>query len=68
MSTVARINTWSWRLIYAGIVLLALGLAVQRSDTSLGWGIAGPGIAAIVIGIVLIYIRSRMRDPQETKT
>ncbi len=62
MSTQARLQKWSWMLIYVGIVLLALGLAVQRSDLALGWGIAAPGIAMIVIGIVMIWVRSRMKD------
>ncbi|HEY9237932.1 MAG TPA: hypothetical protein VIP10_03745 [Burkholderiaceae bacterium] len=62
MGTQARLQKWSWILIYVGIVLLALGLAVQRSDLALGWGIAAPGIAMIVIGIVMIWVRSRMKD------
>jgi hypothetical protein len=53
---------WVWILIYAGLILLALGLSVQRSDAALGWGIAAPGVAAIVAGIVLIWVRSRMND------
>ena len=55
-----RVQQWTWPLIFVGIVLLALGLMVQRSDAALGWGIAAPGIALIVIGIVLIWVRSRM--------
>ena len=66
MSTTARIQKWIWILIYLGMILLALGLAVQRSDTALGWGIAAPGIAAIAAGIVLIWVRSRMKNTKET--
>ena len=65
MSTTQRIQKWSWILMYVGIVLLALGLSVQRSDAALGWGIAAPGIAAIVVGIVLIWVRSRMPNSKE---
>ena len=61
-STAARIQKWTWILIYVGIVLLALGLSVQRTDAALGWGIAAPGIAAIVVGIALIWLRSRMAN------
>jgi len=60
------IQKWVWILIYAGIFLLALGLSVQRSDAALGWGIAAPGIAAIALGIVLIWVRSRMNNTKET--
>ena len=66
MSIAARIQKWIWILIYVGMVLLALGLSVQRSDASLGWGIAVPGIALIVVGIVLIWLRSRMKNTKET--
>ena len=66
MSTTQRIHKWSWILIYVGIVLLALGLSVQRSDAALGWGIAAPGIALIVVGVVLIWVRSRMNNTKET--
>ncbi len=66
MSAAKRIHKWSWILIYVGMVLLALGLSVQRSDAALGWGIAATGIAMIVVGIVMIWIRSRMKNTQET--
>ena len=65
MSAAKRIHKWSWILIYVGMVLLALGLSAQRSDAALGWGIAGLGIAMMVIGVVLVWIRSRMKNTQE---
>ena len=65
MSTAASLQKWIWILIYIGMILLALGLAVQRSDAALGWGIAAPGIVAITIGIVLIWTRSRMNNAKE---
>ena len=66
MSTIARIQKWTWILIFLGIVLVSLGLSVQRSDAALGWGITLPGAALIAIGIVLIWIRSRIKDTKET--
>jgi membrane-bound ClpP family serine protease len=65
MTVAQRIGKWSWILIYVGMVLLALGLSAQRSDAALGWGIAGLGIAMMVIGVVLVWIRSRMKNTQE---
>ena len=63
MSTATqRVQKWTWVLIFIGIVLLALGLSVQRSDAALGWGIAAPGITMIVVGVVLIWVRSRMTN------
>jgi membrane protein DedA with SNARE-associated domain len=57
-----RVDTWVWALVYGGMVLLGLGVAVQRSDASLGWGIAALGVMLVVIGIALIWVRSRMKD------
>ena len=62
----ARIQKWVWILIYGGMFLLALGLSVQLRDESLGWGIAAPGIALIAAGILLIWLRSRIKDSPET--
>ena len=50
-----------WVYVYAGMILLGLGLAVQRSDTAIGWTIAVIGSASIFIGIVLVWVRSRMK-------
>ena len=63
---VERIQKWIWMLVYAGMALLGLGLAVQRSDAALGWGMAGTGSALIVAGVVLIWVRSRMKNTKET--
>ena len=60
-----RVERWTWPSIFVGIVLLALGLSVQRSDAVLGWGIAASGIALLVAGIVLIWVRSRMTNTKK---
>ena len=56
----ARVGALTWVLIFGGILMLGLGLVVRRSDTVLGWIIAALSIAAIVIGVLLIWVRSRM--------
>ena len=61
-STASRVEASIWVLIYIGLILVGLGLSVQRSDAALGWGIAAVGSAAVVIGIALIWLRSRMKD------
>ena len=57
-----RIEVWVWVLVYAGMILIGLGLAVQRTDTALGWCITAPGITLTLIGIALIVVRSRMKE------
>ncbi|MEJ7688100.1 MAG: hypothetical protein WKG52_14570 [Variovorax sp.] len=59
----AALDTWIWVLIYVGMFLFALGIAAGRIDEALGWFMAVPGAAMAVVGVVLIYIRSRIEDP-----
>ena len=58
MST-ARIDTWIWLLVYGGLVVLGVGLTVQRSDGAFGWIIALVGALLIAAGALLVWIRSR---------
>jgi len=58
----SRVEVWIWVLIYSGLALLGLGLAVQHDDASLGWSIAAIGVALDVVGAVLIWVRSRMKS------
>lgn len=51
-----------WILIYGGLLGVGLGLSVQRTDDALGWGIVSGGAAAALLGVALIYVRSRMKD------
>ena len=55
-----KIETWVWVLIYAGLLLLGLGLAIARQDGALGWSVAAVGAAGVAMGLVLIWIRSRI--------
>ena len=55
----ARLEALIWVLIYGGLLLAGLGLAVQRSDDALGWSMVVVGAIVVVIGVVLIWVRSR---------
>jgi vacuolar-type H+-ATPase subunit I/STV1 len=58
--SVARVEVLVWVLIYAGLLVFGLGLALRDFDAVLGhvlW-IAGAVIAAA--GVVLIAVRARM--------
>lgn len=52
-----------WILIYGGLLSVGLGLAVQRTDAALGWGIVTAGGVTAAVGAVLIFVRSRMKSP-----
>ena len=58
----SHVEVWIWVLIYAGLALLGLGLAVQHGDASLGWTIAAIGVVLAFAGAVLVWVRSRMKS------
>jgi hypothetical protein len=56
----ATLEKWIWILIYGGLFLIVLGIAIGRTDAALGWSMAVPGGAVAALGVVLIYVRSRL--------
>ncbi len=57
-----RLDRWVWTLIYGGLLLMGLGLAIWSQPSSWPlWLVLGGGLAAAV-GLVLIAIRSRQSD------
>ncbi len=61
-SAASKLETWIWVLIYLGLILLGLGLSVQRGDAALGWGLLTVGGVGVVVGSVLVWVRSRMKN------
>ena len=61
----ARLEKWTWILIYGGLFAFILGFATARTDAALGWSIATPGAIAAAVGVVLIYVRSRFKDDKK---
>ena len=60
--TLARIHTAAWALIYSGLLSLITGYTAAQSDTDLGLKICVAGSLATAVGVLLIYLRSRMPD------
>ncbi len=58
-----RIAAWTWGLIFGGMLVMAVGLTVLRTETTLGWVLVACSGAAIAAGVVLIWIRSTMKNP-----
>lgn len=56
----ATMEKWIWILIYGGLFLVILGIATGRTDASIGWTMAAPGALLAAVGVVLIYVRSRL--------
>jgi hypothetical protein len=58
----AALEKWMWILIYVGIAVAVLGIVTARTDEAAGWMLGVPGALAVIVGIVLIYVRSRLPD------
>jgi hypothetical protein len=59
-----RISAWTWSLIFAGMLFMAVGLTLRGSEAVLGWLLIGASSIAIAVGVVLIWVRSTMSDRQ----
>ena len=57
-----RVETWVWVLIYGGLLVCGLGVALSRGGLGYGWAVSVVGIVIAVAGAVLVYVRSRMSD------
>jgi len=62
---VLRLQKWIWVLIYGGLLCVVLGVFLARADLTLARCLQTGGGALVVIGVVLIYLRSRIKE--ETK-
>ncbi len=58
----ATVEVWSWVSIYGGMLLGGLSLFVSHSDAALGGWLGLAGGVLVAAGILLIYLRSRMRE------
>lgn len=58
----ARLDKLIWVLIFGGLLAVSLGLFVEDRDFALGWSIVVGGGIAAVTGVVLIAVRSRLKD------
>ena len=49
-----------WVLIYGGLLGASLGWFMQPRSDALGWMLMAAGGTVAAIGVVLIFVRSRM--------
>ncbi len=56
-------EAWTWVLIFGGLLLLSLGIFVLKAGGGFGWALVACAIAAVLAGVVMIVLRSRM-EPQ----
>lgn len=55
------IETLAWVLIYSGLLVAVLGLFLRRTEVVLGSVIIATGLLDMAAGVVLIWLRSRMK-------
>jgi hypothetical protein len=60
--TLAWIERLAWILIYGGIFAVILGIATGNAHLVAGWSLGVLGGIAIAGGVVLIVLRSRLRE------
>ena len=55
-----KLDTLVWVLIYGGLLGASLGWFIQPRSDALGWMLMAAGGIVAAIGVVLIFVRSRM--------
>lgn len=63
----AQLQNLSWVLIYGGIFMVMLGLWVMTDDAGLGHGLSWGGGLTVLVGVLLIWLRSRRGDDAPEK-
>lgn len=62
---IAWVERLVWILIYGGLLTLILGIVAAPVSPATGWAMGVGGCAAAAAGVVLIWVRSRMRLASE---
>ena len=62
--SIAKVEVLIWVLIYGGLLVLAVGLALREVHGLLAGTVSLIGGIAAAVGVVLIWIRSRMVNPR----
>lgn len=65
--TIARLDALAWILIYAGLFAVVLGIASHDTAKVAGWSLSVLGALAAIAGVVLIVVRSRLRETEPGK-
>jgi hypothetical protein len=60
--TLAWIDALAWVLIYGGLFAIVLGIATHGVHEVAGWSLGVLGGVATAAGVVLIGVRSRLRE------
>jgi len=59
----STVDVLIWVYIYGGLIVVGWGISVQRSNGGLGLLLIAGGSVVAAAGFLLIYVRSRMKNP-----
>ncbi len=60
----ARLDALVWTLVFGGLLVVGLGIALQRQGAGYGWGVVVAGAVLVAAGVVLVWVRSRVPDSE----
>jgi hypothetical protein len=58
----ARLDILIWSLVYGGLLVAGLGIALARNRERYGVVLVAAGALAVAIGAVLVWVRSRLTE------
>lgn len=61
-----RIESLIWVLIYGGLLTFIIGHFTAETDVNMARLLGIVGMIAVVAGVLLIYVRSRLREDNES--
>lgn len=61
----ARLDSLIWALIFGGLFAVAFALVMKDQGPALSWGLGTVGAVATLVGAVLIYVRSRLKEDSQ---
>ena len=56
------LEKWIWPLIFVGLLVAGLGLSIGNIDAGFGAWVVGAGLVLALLGVLMIYLRSRIED------
>ena len=57
-----RIQLLIWVAIYGGLLSIVLATFVGRNDEPVAWWMTAFGGVFVAVGVVLVYVRSRLKE------
>ena len=58
----ARLQKLVWVYIYGGLLSIVIATFVRPTDESTAWWMTAVGGAVVLLGVVLIFVRSRLKE------